>query len=100
MRRLLMPPKAVSEIRRDSIDFGPDLDAGQVISSPTVSVSVYSGIDVAPLVCTPSISGNAVLVVTSGGTSGVVYQVRVNVVATSGLSLVITYLLVVIPDLP
>lgn len=99
MRKVLIPPKCASEIRRDAVDFTADLSAGQSLSSATVEVSVYSGVDVTPLVIVPTISGRNVLLATSGGTVGVIYLVRVTAaIAASTLTPVVTYLLAVLPD--
>lgn len=99
MRKVLIPPKCVSEIRRDTVDFTADLAAGQSLSGATVQVSVYSGVDVTPLVVVPTTSGRNALLATSGGTAGVIYLVRVTAaIAASTLTPVVTYLLAVLPD--
>lgn len=99
MRRVLIPPKYVSEVRRDVIDMTPDLFAGQTLSTVSATVSVYSGIDSSPVVVVPTVSSNQVFLATSGGTVGVIYSVTVQILtSTPALTLVVTYLLAVIPD--
>jgi hypothetical protein len=107
MSRLIVPPKEVSATRVDVVDFTPDLVAGQspTYANVTASVSVYSGSETSPALTVTATAGSypyyTVNVTTSGGTSGVVYAVRVTMPTTAPTAtLVKTYFLAVIPDLP
>lgn len=100
--QIVVPPKLQQETRSNPIDFSPILQAGQSLSSASVSVSVYSGTDPSPPVFTAGVSGTVASVTETGGVVGVIYSVRVLANVTPGVSIVLpaTYYLAITPDLP
>jgi hypothetical protein len=74
-------PRSAAWSRVYEFDFSDfaELEAGETISSPSVSVDP-SG----PTIGTPSVSGDSVLVRISGGTAGVTYTVTCTVTLSSG----------------
>lgn len=102
--RVIIPPKALSELRTDVIDFTPLLAVGQSVASAVATPTVYSGTDAAPagVVTSAAPSGSGSIAVKYGpGVLGVIYQVTVVATTTSPAgTLTISYYLAVIPDLP
>ena len=100
MNRILIPPKAVTEVRTSPVDFSPFCTAGQLLSTVTVAVSVYSGTDATPPTFTATVSGQVVNVLETGGLLGVIYMVKISAVTSGSNTLVVAYYLALIPDLP
>lgn len=100
MNRVLIPPKAATEVRTSQVDFSPFCTAGQTLSTVTVAVSVYSGTDAAPPTFTATVSSQVVSVLETGGVLGVIYMVKLSAVTSGSNTLVVTYYLAITPDLP
>ena len=101
MSRVILAPKLVSSLEKRTVDFAGLLGT-DTISSGSVTVSVFSGIDPAP---TALLSGGAVVVASqvtqafTGGTAGVIYELLWKAY-TATQTLVISSYLAVVPDLP
>jgi hypothetical protein len=98
MSRIQFQPKLVGETGSYGFDFVSRLGASETISSSTVVVSVYSGVDASPasmLSGTTSNAGTQVTQKLTGGVAGVVYQVMCTIVTSAGQTLQLFGLLAV-----
>ena len=88
MQRVTIPAKNSAETLCQAFDFTSQL--GQLstttITGASSSITVYSGTDPSPLLLagTAVISGLVVTVPLSGGVAGVLYQVTVTAIASTG----------------
>lgn len=90
MSRLTLEALRVGETRDEPFSFLSDLAAGETLSAPSSSVSVYSGTDSSPaslLSGSPSVSGSDVVQRFVGVTAGVIYLVVVQATSSSGETL-------------
>lgn len=91
-------PKLAGETRTTVVDFSPALIAGQVAGTPTVTVSVYSGIDPSPPTFTMSVTGTQTAVVENGGVAGTIYSVLVTLPTIAPIANIqLQYFLAVVP---
>lgn len=95
MLTAIVPPKTSTETRYTVVDLSPGMVPGQTVGTPSVSVSVYSGVDPSP----PTFSAilinttGLIQVTEAGGVAGVIYLVTVSGSTAPQLS----YYLAVIP---
>jgi hypothetical protein len=76
MNRLILEPKSLTEVRFEKFDFTSLLDAGESVTSSTVTATVYSGVDASPssmISGSASVSNNVVTQKIQGGVVGVTY---------------------------
>ena len=98
MSRLQFPPKLLGETAGYVFDFVSRLGASETISSSSVAVTVYSGVDATPSAMLSGTTSNAGTQVTQnlkGGVAGVVYQVMCTIVTSAGQTLQLFGLLAV-----
>ena len=99
--RVILDPKRVAESISPSFDFTAKCVAGDVLSSPMVSVSVWSGLDLNPSAvygASAPITGLVVNPRLLAGVAGVIYLVRVVVTASLSGILELDGLLAVLPS--
>lgn len=103
--RVILPPKRQAEsILYSQFDFlSLFASASDSISSVlAVTAPVYSGIDPSPssIIVSNSFSGSVVSVLIQAGVIGVIYDLKVQVVLSSGQQPILCGYLAIIPDLP
>ena len=102
MSRIVQPPKFQSSSVLYSWDFTSLLQFSEIIGSAFIDVSVYSGTDPIPYIILsglPSISGNVVSQLITGGVEGVIYNVDCSAVTSLGQTLIISSYISIIPTL-
>ena len=86
--RQILAPKRQSETVQVTFDFSEKCAAGETLSAPAVSVSVWSGVDPTPnaiyVTSSAAVSGQTVTLSLQAGVTGVVYLVTVS--ATGSIS--------------
>lgn len=98
MSRITLEPIHGGEIRSQVFDFTSQCAVGETISSSTATATVYSGTDPTPSAILTGATSNSGQKVTqqlggSGGITGVVYLVTIDVTASTGQKLkLIAYL--------
>lgn len=100
--RVELSPKTTGVLRNYTFDFTPFLAAGETISAPVASASVYSGNDASPsaILGSPSASGNVVTLPLTAGVIGVIYEVSVTVTTSAAQTPRLSGYLAIVPDLP
>ena len=103
--RIVIEPKlvGVTEVISPPFDFSKNLQIGETLSTASVGVSVYSGVDPNPsalLSGTPSISGAVVNQSVTGGIVGVIYDIICTATTSLGNTYQLTAYLYVEPPLP
>jgi len=99
--RIVQGPKRVSEVVAPAFDFTAKTVVGDVLSAPTVTISVWTGVDPNPQLVyggSSTINGLVINPVLTGGVAGVIYQVKVTVNSLLAGILTIDSYLVVLPD--
>jgi len=99
--RVVQGPKRVSEVVAPAFDFTAKTVVGDTLSSPAVTVSVWSGVDPNPQLVyggSSTINGLVINPVLTGGVAGVIYQVKVTVNSLLAGILTLDSFLVVLPD--
>ena len=99
--RVEIDPKRQAEIVSPLFDFSSKCQAGDVLSAPTVTVTVWSGIDANPSAVyggSAPIAGQVVSPVLQAGIVGVLYLVAVKVIASLSGTLELDGILAVIPQ--
>lgn len=87
MIKTTLPVKPTTATLLAVFDFAPELSVGETLSTPSVSVSTYSGVDASPsavLSGTATVSGTTVTQKLTGGIVGNIYQVSVVVYSSLG----------------
>lgn len=101
--RVDFSPKLLGEIYNVSFDFTSRLISGETLSTQIVAASVYSGTDASPsslISGAASASGAVATQKITGGTVGVIYELKCTVTTSAGQTLVLVGLLPVISDVP
>lgn len=101
--RVEFPPKLSGEVYNVTFDFTSRLAVGETISTQTVAASVYSGTDSSPsslISGSASASGAVVTQKITGGTIGVIYELKCTVTTSASQTLVLAGLLAVVSDIP
>jgi hypothetical protein len=96
------PAKLVSAIQVLKFNFTSLLGPTETISTQTVAASVYSGTDASPssiISGSASASGAIVSQTITGGTSGVLYELKCTITTSLSQTLVLAGMLAVVPDL-
>lgn len=87
MMRQTFPAKQTSETYLATFPFQDQLAAGVTISTPSVSVTVFSGVDANPsaiLSGSPAISGTNLTQLITAGVGGTIYEVEAQAYASDG----------------
>lgn len=103
MSRIVLKPKLLGATVSVAFDFISDLAAGETISSPVVTATVYSGVDASPssiLSGGASVSGTKASQLVKAGVVGTIYELLCRVTTSLGQTLNIAAYLAVTPDLP
>lgn len=82
-----LPDKTPTEAKVVTFDFSGEAAVGATLTGPVVAKSVLSGTDpgaAALSVGSPSVAGQTVLVMVSGGLDGVRYELYCSVTASNG----------------
>jgi hypothetical protein len=99
---IILGDKNPSEILPYSVDFTDRLLVGETISTPFLSILVFSGQDGDPdamIISGPTVVGNTITFVLGGGNSGVIYLVVVSAgISDSNLYMKTGHLAVVASD--
>jgi uncharacterized protein YraI len=97
--RVIAQPKFAGETVLFNVDFSDRMGTGETITTPTATVTVYSGVDASPPAFTAAASGQTINVTQTGGVVGVTYSVLVQAQTSAGQVLQKSYYLTVIPVL-
>ena len=101
--RIIFEPKISAGVEARLFDFTSQLAVGETLVTPTVTVTVYSGVDASPLSMlsgSATVSGKQIRQLFTGGTAGVIYDLRCGVTTSAGQTLEQTAYLAVVPNLP
>ena len=100
--RQILAPKRQSETVQVPFDFSEKCAAGEIISAPGVSVSVWSGVDASPnniyVPASAAVSGQTVKLSLQAGVTGVVYLVAVTVTGSVSTSMKLEGLFAILPE--
>jgi len=98
--RVVNGPKRVSETLSPPFDFSVFTIAGDVLSNPQVTITVYSGVDPNPQAMFGGylVNGTVVYVTLRGGVAGAIYRVKVTVTASLTGTPELDSLIAVLPD--
>lgn len=100
--RVELPSKALLAVQTYKFDFTSLLAVGETISTQVCTATVYSGTDASPssiISGAASSSGAVVSQLITGGTLGVLYELRCVITTSAGQTLVLAGYLAIIPDL-
>lgn len=105
MNRVLISPKRPSETLfcpPQGFDFTPVLGATETISTATLGVEVYTGVDSSPVTLSGSysINGPVVMQLFTGGQTGTIYNLRCSIITSLGQEILLVGLLYVGDDNP
>jgi hypothetical protein len=97
--RVIFPPKRAGEFKPFPFDFTSFLAVGETISEPTITVSVWSGVDANPSAVYASSTpvGAIVDVYLQAGVVGVIYLVQCSIVTSTSNTYELDGLVAVIP---
>ncbi len=102
--RLVFDPKYVGETVVENFDFISKLASGETISGvPTVTATVWSGVDANPgniVSGAASVAGTVVSQKLTAGVAGVLYLLKCTAGTSAGQTLILEALLFVAPDGP
>jgi len=101
--RVVLKSKKVGETLGFSVDFISSLAPEEIISSASVTASVYSGVDPNPqfiVLSTPTITGSVVSQGITGGVLGTIYELLYKAITSLNQAIEISAFLAVVPDLP
>lgn len=99
--RVELPPKRQGEVISPPFDFSFKCQAGDILSAPVVTCTVWSGVDASPssvLTGTNPITGQVVNVGLQAGVVGVIYIVKCSVTASLSGTLILEGMLAVLPE--
>ena len=99
--RVILDPKRASEIVSPPFDFSAKCQAGDELSSPLVTVTVWSGVDPDPQAVYgggSAINGFVINPTFQGGIVGVIYLIAVEVAASLSGTLELDALLAILPQ--
>ena len=103
MTRVIFSPKRQGETVTVEFDFISSLAAGETISAPAVTASVYTGVDASPgaiLSGAAAVSGTKATQSVTAGVVGVIYQLLCVVSTSLGQVLELAGYYAIEPDLP
>jgi hypothetical protein len=99
--RVILESRHAAEARNEVFDFLSQLNAGETISTASVTAAISSGVTASalPVIAAPSIGGSKVTVNISAGVIGVVYLLTCSITTSLGQTLLLNGYQPVIPEI-